>query len=204
MGSSLGKFNDKQKSLLIGSLLGDGTLSFGNGVRANFKIEHGLKQRFYVFYKYRLLKFFVSTSPKLSYRYDNNRKPYPKSWWFRTIRLDSLNFYHKIFYLNRKKVVPENIGEFLNPMALAIWAMDDGSSNNNRTAFYFNSQGFELISQLKLCRVLKDKFRLSARVHKDKDKYRIYIPVDDTRRLTKIIYPYLLSGFAYKFPNVTP
>jgi len=200
VGSSLG---NKQRSLLIGSLLGDGTLNF-SGNNPNLKIEHCLKQRFYVFYKYRLLEQFVSTSPKLSYRYDNNREPYPKSWWFRTIGLGSLNFYYDIFYPNEKKAIPSNIKQFLNPMVLAIWAMDDGSSNNNRTAFYFNSQSFLLIDQLKLCRALKGKFNLNARVHKDKNKHRIYIPVKDTHLLTRIIYPYLLPEFAYKFPNVTP
>lgn len=120
MGSSLG---NKQRSLLIGSLLGDGTLNF-SGNFPNLKIEHCLKQRFYVFYKYRLLKQFVSTSPKLSYRYDNNREPYPKSWWFRTIGLETLKFYYGLFYINKIKVIPNNIEKLLDPLVLAIWAMD--------------------------------------------------------------------------------
>jgi hypothetical protein len=200
VGSSLG---NKQRSLLIGSLLGDGTLNF-SGNFPNLKIEHCLKQRFYVFYKYRLLKQFVSTSPNLSYRYDNNREPYPKSWWFRTIGLETLKFYYGLFYINKIKVIPNNIEKLLDPLVLAIWAMDDGSSNNNRTAFYFNSQSFSLFDQLRLCKILKNKFYLNARTHKDKDKYRIYIPVADTNQLHRMIYPYLLPQFVYKFPNCNP
>ena len=200
VGSSLG---NKQQSLLIGSLLGDGTLNF-RGDYPNFKVEHCLRQRFYVFYKYHLLKDFVLTPPKLSYRYNSNREAYPKSWWFRTVGIKELKFYYDLFYSYKTKMVPDNIEELLDRMALAIWAMDDGSSNNGRTAFYFNSQSFSLADQLKLCQALKNKFNLNARTHKDKDKYRIYIPVATTRRLTEIIYPYLLPQFAYKFPSVTP
>ncbi|MEK7515930.1 MAG: hypothetical protein AAB555_03355 [Patescibacteria group bacterium] len=60
-----------QRSLLIGSLLGDGTMRLGEGARnANYKVEQGLVQKSYVFWKYELLKPFVTTEPKLSYRYD--------------------------------------------------------------------------------------------------------------------------------------
>jgi hypothetical protein len=37
--------NLKQKALIIGSLLGDGTMRLGKGARnVNFKVEHGLMQ----------------------------------------------------------------------------------------------------------------------------------------------------------------
>ncbi len=40
-----------QISVLIGSILGDGTLRIGkNALNANFKVEQGLKQKEYVFY----------------------------------------------------------------------------------------------------------------------------------------------------------
>ena len=45
--------NKKQHSLLIGSMLGDGTLRVGSGaINANLKIEQGLVQKDYVLWKY--------------------------------------------------------------------------------------------------------------------------------------------------------
>ena len=42
----------KQRSLIIGSLLGDGTMRLGeNAINANFKVEHGLAQKDYVLWK---------------------------------------------------------------------------------------------------------------------------------------------------------
>lgn len=54
-----------QISILIGSLLGDGTLRTGDrAVNANFKIEHGLVQKDYVVWKYDNFKEWVLTHPK--------------------------------------------------------------------------------------------------------------------------------------------
>ncbi len=206
MGSPGGNLNQKQHSILIGSLLGDGTLWLGKGAtNVNFKIEHGLAQKNYVFFKYKIFKEFVGTPPKLSFRYNVIfNKRYPKSWWFRTLRNSLFNSYFYSFYKDGKKIVPNEIKSLLTPLGLAVWIMDDGSSNNKRTALYLNSHGFEIKDQLKLCEALKRRFALDVRLHKDGDKRRIYIPVKDTRSLFKIVVPYLLPEFFYKFPAVTP
>lgn len=205
VGSLSVNLSPRQKSILIGSLLGDGTLRRGeNATNVNFKVEHGLAQKNYVFFKYRFFKEFVGTPPKLSFRHDSFGSRYPKSWWFRTFRCSTLNPYFRLFYEDGKKVIPEKVESLVEPLGLAIWAMDDGSSNNKRTAFYFNTHSFKIEDQLKLCGVLKKKFSLNARIHKDGDKHRVYIPVEDTRVLFDIVAPYLLPEFFYKFPEMTP
>ena len=205
VGSPLVNLSSRQHSILVGSLLGDGTLRLGKGAaNVNFKIEHGLMQKNYVFFKYSIFKEFVGTPPKLSFRYDDAGKQYQKSWWFRTFRNHMLNPYFSWFYKNRTKVVPDKIESLLDPLGLAVWIMDDGSSNNKRTSLYLNTHGFKMRDQLNLCRTLKKKFLLSARVHKDGNKHRIYIPVKDTKLLFKIVAPCLLPEFFYKFPEVTP
>ena len=46
----------KQKSFIIGSLLGDGTMRLGKGaVNTNFKVEQGLEQKDFVFWKWKWL-----------------------------------------------------------------------------------------------------------------------------------------------------
>src|SRR3990167_9571358 len=103
-----------QRALLVGSLLGDGTMRRGEGARnANYKVEHGLAQKSYVFWKYELLKSFVATDPALSYRYDSVKGKYPKSWWFRTIRHPLLTEIYNLWYTGDeyrtgRKIVPHN------------------------------------------------------------------------------------------------
>ena len=112
---------DEQKSLIVGSMLGDGTLRVGEGaVNANLKIEHGLAQQDYVWWKYNILKPLVFTGPKISYRYKENGDKYAKSLWFRTIRHPEITDFHKRFYENGRKIVPKNIARDLNDLALAI------------------------------------------------------------------------------------
>jgi hypothetical protein len=57
----------EQKSVLVGSILGDGTLRLGErAINANFKVEQGLAQKDYVFWKYDIFQPWVFTEPKLS------------------------------------------------------------------------------------------------------------------------------------------
>ena len=96
----------EQRSILIGSLLGDGTMRLGEGAKnANFKIEQGLAQKEYTQFKYSILKDLVLTKPKISYRYDENRNRYAKSWWFRTVRHPLLTEIYKRFYHNSETIL---------------------------------------------------------------------------------------------------
>ena len=63
------RLTPKQRSFIIGSMLGDATMRIGKKAKnANFKIDHCLEQKEYVFWKYEILKNFILTPPKLSYR----------------------------------------------------------------------------------------------------------------------------------------
>ena len=195
---------DEQKFLIIGSMLGDGTLRVGDGaVNANLKIEHGLAQQDYVWWKYNILKPLVFTGPKISYRYKENGDKYAKSLWFRTIRHPEITNFHNRFYENGRKIVPKNIAQDLNDLALAIWVMDDGSLNSNRldiSTYSFSESEINLLQK-----VIKKNFGLTANYYKDRDKgYRVYFGVGETKNLIKIIKPLILSSLNYKISIKTP
>ena len=123
---------DMQHSLLVGSMLGDGTMWMGKGaVNANYKVEQGLQQKDYVYWKYQILKPLVLTEPKISYRYAENGSKYEKSWWFRTMRHPLLTamynkFYRSDGYRTGRKIIPVDIIDDLDELALAVWIMDEG------------------------------------------------------------------------------
>ena len=192
------KLNQTQISVLIGSILGDGTMRVGkNALNANLKIEQGLKQKDYVFWKYEVFKEWVTTPPKLSMRYDENRIPYAKSWWFRTIRHPELTLFHKLFYKYGIKIVPKNIEDLLDPLALAIWIMDDGSLSRNKidiSTYSFKLEEIKLLQQ-----ALLKKFALESNFYKDRDKgFRMYFRKTETQKLMPIISPYIIPNLAYK------
>ncbi len=197
------KLNQTQISVLIGSMLGDGTMRVGkNALNANLKIEQGLKQKDYVFWKYEVFKEWVTTPPKLSMRYDENRTPYAKSWWFRTIRHPKLTLFHKMFYKYGIKIVPKNIADLLDPLALAAWIMDDGSLNKNRIDI--STYSFKLEEIKLLQKALLKRFALESNFYQDRDKgLRMYFRKTETQKLVSLISPYIIPNLAYKI-LVTP
>jgi ubiquinol-cytochrome c reductase cytochrome b subunit len=191
---------ERQISVLVGSMLGDGTLRVGKGaVNANFKIEHGLKQKEYVFWKYKIFKKWVTTKPKISYRYRKNGERYKKSWWFRTVRHPEITYFRKLFYRKKRKIIPNEIKDLLNPLALAVWVMDDGSRSGKQIDL--STYRFTWREIKKLQKILEDKFQLKANFYRDRDKgYRMYFNVKNTEKLVKIISPYILPSLRYKLP----
>jgi len=199
----------KQKAVIIGSLLGDGTMRIGKGAKnANLKTEHGLEQKKYVEWKYHILKSFVFTKPKISYRNEENGGKYPKSWWFRTIRHPILTEIYKQFYLgegyrNGRKIIPLNIKNDFTPLVLAVWIMDDGSYSRGIIDISTYSFSLQEIYYLQEC--LKEKFKIEATFYKDRDKgYRMYCRKKETNKLISIIYPYIIPSMMYKIGFATP
>ena len=196
-------FTPKQQSLIVGSLLGDATMRMGKGaINANFKIEQGLMQKEYVLWKYEILKPLVLTKPKLSYRYDEKRNKYEKSWWFRTIRHPKFTetyfkFYKVSGYRCGTKIVPKSISGLIDPMALAIWIMDDGSYSKGRIDI--STYSFSL-SEIKLLQVvIHERFTIDMNFYKDRDiGYRMYCNTKQTQKLIEVIHPYIIKSMMYK------
>lgn len=196
-------FSRSQKSLIIGSLLGDATMRIGKGaVNANFKVEQGLMQREYTLWKYDILRSLVLTGPKLSFRNDKNGTKYEKSWWFRTIRHPELTKIYKVFYKGEeyrcgRKIVPKNIEKLIDPMALAVWIMDDGSYSKGKIDI--STYSFSL-SEIKLLQsMFANKFRITMRFYSDRDKgYRMYCNTEETKKLVEVISPYIVETMVYK------
>ena len=195
--------NLRQRSLIIGSLLGDGTMRLGKGAQnVNFKIEHGLVQKEYVIWKYKILKPFVFTEPKMSYRYDEKGNKYEKSWWFRTIRHPLFTEVYKKFYKgegyrNGTKIIPLEIKKELNPFALAIWIMDDGSYSKGKIDISTYSYSLSEIILLQKC--FENIFDIRIRYYRDRNKgYRMYCNQEETKKLTNVIRPYIIPSMMYK------
>lgn len=198
------KLNSQQMSVIVGSMLGDGTIQTGkNAINSNLKIEQCLAQKEYVFWKYSFFKEWVSTPPKLSYRYTEDRIKYQKSWWFRTVRHPEITVLRKYFYPDGRKIVPKDINKYLNSLALAIWIMDDGSFNKNKydiSTYSFNENEVNILQI-----VLKENFDLDAKYFMDRDKgIRMYFNKKQTNKIASLISPYIVSCMKYKLPLLTP
>ena len=192
MGNTVGSLSEVQHAILVGTLLGDGSMRCK--ANALLEINHSYRQSSYVDWKYSQLADLVATPPKR--RMGNGGRI---AYRFVTRSLPMLTPYFHLFYGTGKKRVPELE---LSALALAVWFMDDGCKSRN--AVYLNTQQFDLPSQHVLLRLLQMQFGVDGTLNRDKSYHRIRISVNGTKRLAKAIEPYLLPELRYKLPQVTP
>ncbi|PJE63689.1 hypothetical protein COU89_01980, partial [Candidatus Roizmanbacteria bacterium CG10_big_fil_rev_8_21_14_0_10_45_7] len=180
----------RQKSIIIGSILGDGYLRIVKGrSNAYLEINHSSKQKDYVDWKFLELKRITISPPKL--RTSNNGRI---AYRFSTKQLKDLTRLHKSFYHDGKKVIPEKLK--LDSLILAIWFMDDGSYCR-QSDIYLNSQQFDLMSQQRLLKALK-AIGLEAKLNKDKIYQRIRFMKSSFPKLEKLIANKLIPSMKYK------
>ncbi len=125
MGNTVGSLTKEQKSIIIGSILGDGYLRIiPKRNNAFLEINHSISQRQYVDWKYLNLEDLVKSPPK-ERKGLGNRVAYR----FFTKQHSELTELYLRFYSNGKKVI-SNLE--LNPLIIATWFMDDGSKSYYR------------------------------------------------------------------------
>jgi LAGLIDADG DNA endonuclease family len=104
--------------------------------------------------------------------------------------------FYKVVDNKLKKIIPLNIENYLTPLALAIWFMNDGSKFNNSVKIVTNCFTYEEISYL--CIILKNKYNLTVTLNKSKKNIIIYIHENSMFLFSNLIKPYMLPSLYYK------
>jgi hypothetical protein len=202
------KLTEIQKDVLIGTLLGDATIT-KQKKDYNVKFEQKLDNSNYIHHLYDLFQSYVGTSPRIRNIKGGEAKD-RQSIWFRTYRHCDFHFYYGLFYIKevknnlRKKRVPKLIHKFLTQRSLAYWFMDDGSytfnvsKNTKKKNYYLNTQSFcyEDIKILK--KALKYNFNIDTTIYKDRIYYLLAIQPQSNETFIQGIRPFILSLFDYK------
>lgn len=191
MVNTVGSLTKEQKSIIIGSLLGDATMR--KKTNAYLEINHAYSQKVLVDWFYNKFKKFVLTPPKWR-RGNGNREAYR----FSTRSLPVFTPFYNQFFIDKKKIIPKNLK--LNAISLAVWFMDDGSKS--RSSVYLNTQQFSIKEQLELIDILFDQFGLLATLNKDKIYFRIRIRTESIKSFIKLTEKHILPEFRYKLPFV--
>ena len=193
MDNTVGSLTQRQKSLIIGTLLGDGYLRiFPKRKNALLEINHSFAQKEYVDWKYEILKN-ISGSPPKARRGNGARIAYR----FYSKQLPKLTALYELFYKKKRKVIPNTLT--LNPMILAVWFMDDGSRSRS-TDVYLNTQQFSVSDQKKLVRALK-KLGLEATLNKDKSYYRLRFLKHSLPKLRSLLTEGIIPSMRYKIES---
>ena len=197
----IGPHNYEIFSILMGSLLGDAYAErHGNGTRICFQQEEFNSSYLLWFHEYLSERGYCNkTKPKITNRIGNNGKIRYLSR-FKTYTYSSFNWIHENFYKENKKVVPQNISEYLSPLALAVWIQDDGSRISSGLKIATNN--FTLEEVIFLAEVLKEKYQFKISIQKAGDaevnQYILYFSKNSMNKLVETIKPYMHNSMYYK------
>ena len=188
--NTVGSLTEKQKQIVIGNLLGDGYMRIIEGRHDAFlEINHSIKAKEYVDWKYNSLKNICLSPPK-----ERNTNEGRIAYRFFTQQHEELTALHRSFYKEKRKVIPRSL--VLTPLILAVWFMDDGSKSRDSDV-YLNTQQFSLKDQEFLLHQLRN-LGLKARLNKDKHYYRIRFLKESISKLMILISPYVIDSMRYK------
>lgn len=117
------------KSLLVGSMLGDGRLVHRTHA-THYTERHGESQKAYLQWKIREWGSWVQSDPQCNNK--TVRGKVYRIWRFNTVAHAGLNEWQALFYERRdrgwKRLVPELV-DHVDELALAVWYLDDGSAS---------------------------------------------------------------------------
>lgn len=190
------KFNlsPVQTAVLVGTLLGDGSIQLRKK-DARLHIKHALNQLSLVEYKRKVFANIVSMKVR-TFKQKVGKVDYNFAE-FVTLTHPELTRFHKLFYVNSRKIVPIDINRLLKePLSLAVWIMDDGSSEYAGLSIQTHSFSEEEVDTL--IGVIKKNFDLKALRRRNKGKWIIYFPKGSLSKLSRIVSRYILPDFGYK------
>jgi hypothetical protein len=188
----------RQKSILMGKILGDATLE-RNGRNVRLRISQTDRQKDYVIWLYEELRDFTTKKPRIvkttsSFGVFNQFR-------FDTFSLPVFNYYREMFYKKGKKIIPHNINHILKePLCLAIWYMDDGYKRTDNSGLYICSSGFTIKENNVLQHCLKINFGIETNLHFAGSYVRLHIPSRFIAKFSKLVKPFILPSFRYKLP----
>lgn len=186
--------------IIIGSMLGDLSAEKPSE-KANTRLQfkQSIKNREYIEHLFTLFQGYCGSKPLEMSKFDNrpNKMKVYSAIKFQTFSLPCFNKYKDLFYVDGVKAIPHNLEDLLTARGLAYWIMDDGYKSGK--GFYICTESYTITDHDLLVKILKNKFNLESSYHKTTNGNRIFIFSSSRDHLLKLVYPYLLPHFYYKF-----
>lgn len=193
--------SQKQKSILFGTIMGDGYLQRTGQKNARLRLEHRKDQKEYLLWKVEQLRLLFQGKAKYLERIHPTTKRKYAYWRHQSQSTPYLGKLRKVFYPEGKKIIPENIEKYLTPLMLSVWYMDDGYYySRDKCSYLYLGNVSKKEAEIVFTALLK-KFHISTRVKRKKKGYAIYFPPAETQKLKTLIKGHIISYFNYKFPS---
>ena len=194
------KLTKRQKQILYGAILGDGYLQTTGKKNARLRLEHGYKQKNYLLWKVKELSALFQGKPKYLERiHPKTRKKYCY-WRHQSQSTPYLGKLRKVFYPDARKKIPQDLEKYLSPQMFAVWYMDDGYYCKRDNSSYLYVGKISKKEARTVSKNLKNSLGIKNTILDKKNKgLAIYFSPITTRQLKKILAPYIIPEFNYKF-----
>lgn len=182
-------FTREQRACIIGGLLGDLHIqkSLSNSGNCRLRFSHSWKQKDYLYWKYNLFKDNFCQKTKPPFLVETNKAKGGenllvesaikyKNYLFYTHYKESLKTFHSDWYIPTAKdslsdsicfvkKLPLDLAQtFIDPLALAIWYLDDGTKRTDTNSCRFASNCFSEEEHLLLCDCMYLNFGITAKI----------------------------------------
>lgn len=210
------KFNKESRNLLIGMIIGDGTI-MKSKYSYSMKLQHGRFQKEYLEWKMKMLDLYgIPHSELKTYKMKTNFTK-GEYWDSYAVYLKSNPFIgvlRRVVYTNNGKELSRKLLNRLTPLGIAIWYMDDGGINYKKKT---NSIGQRVIYsaalRLSTCTTKEiaqryiDYFKEVWNINfytfkegKNRDKFSLMCGTKEAEKFLNIIKIYInqISSMSYK------
>ena len=153
----------------------------------------------YLLHLYEIFQKYVSSPPTVTSIVDKNSGKIRYNLSFATLALPCFNELYEKFYVDGKKLVPNDISDLLSEVSLAYWIMDDGTftgSGLKLSTDAFSDRDLDL-----LIKALDKKLGIKAKKHiqnKAKGQYTLYISKDQLPLVKSLVMDYIHPTMIYK------
>jgi hypothetical protein len=181
---------------------GDAGIRQQKGCRSvSLRIVHSIKQKEYLEYKRDILQNLFKEWEIPIHLFNNSGYP--------GVRLETRNHprlrtIYKWFYRDGKKMVSKRVLEYLTPIGIAIWYMDDGSLSFKRREGKIHGREVHLNTYCSLeeAKVIQGYFRdvwdISWTIVPNKGLFRLRMGAKEAQRFFKLIEPHVIPVMRYK------
>ncbi len=207
-------FSVTQQSLIIGSVLGDGSITKGKDCKnARFVERHCSNQLNYLTWKKNVLKPFVRSKLAKTvggtHIISGESCTTQDSYMLSTITHPYLTDLYEYFYSTGKKVIPIDLYSKINALSIMVWFCDDGcftyNTSNSIYRLDLHTESFTYKENVFLCREILSKFfkvsfRVNSRQYKSGKAYYICISgIDNLKLIVNKLKDFIPDSMLYKF-----
>nr|YP_009755764.1 putative LAGLIDADG homing endonuclease [Gonatozygon brebissonii]QIQ23042.1 putative LAGLIDADG homing endonuclease [Gonatozygon brebissonii] len=204
--------SDQSKSIILGTLLGDGCLQLTKKYKnARLSIRHSTPQKEYFFWKATMLKEIASAKSVQLQTPDVESYSKKKKLLFQSRATEDITSLYNILYKEKALRIQRRWLNHLTPLSLAVWWCDDGSIiGSPARRGVLCTDGFDQKSVFLIARYLQKVWNIYVHVgsirrdrkngnYSKKEYYRLWFCTEELKKWLRIITPHIpVASMVYK------